>query len=174
MDRSRIKIKYRRRAQTEIKVKGTQIPQHDAAATSSHSQRENDPAQPRAEDDLYRPPILPGESVQIASKSDAWQEIGEEDVDGAGEDQLIEDGPVRDISSGQIAHVLAEEAERLQRPSEGGACLHPCAARPSEGAAILVVSWNAAAVADGLGRWDGHVRMASEDLVVSCIPADWH
>lgn len=75
-------------------------------------QRKDDAAQTRAEDYLDGPPGLARQRVQIARKGDAGQQVREEDVDGAGDDLLVEDGPVREIPSLEVDEVRLEEAER--------------------------------------------------------------
>lgn len=76
------------------------------------SRCKDDAAQASAENDLNGSPRLPRQRVQVARKCNSRQEIGKEDVDGARNHLLIEDGPIREIPSLQVHQVLSQEPER--------------------------------------------------------------
>lgn len=84
-----------------------------------HSQRKDDTAEPRAQDNLNGAPRLARQRVQVARKGDAGQQVGEEDVDGAGDDLLVEDGPVRDVAALEVDEVFFEEPKGPQVASSG-------------------------------------------------------
>lgn len=57
------------------------------------------------EHNLYCSPRLAGQDVEITSKSDPWEYVGEEDVNGACDYLLIEYGPVRGVPCPQVVQV---------------------------------------------------------------------
>ena len=74
-------------------------------------QSKNDPTQARTEYHFNRPPLLPRQHIQITRKRNPRQQIRKEHIDGAGEDELVEDFPVGDVARGKIFEVLAHETE---------------------------------------------------------------
>ena len=57
-------------------------------------QRKNNSTKARTEYYFDCPPVLAGEGVEIASKSDPGKQVGEEDVYGACKNELVENQPV--------------------------------------------------------------------------------
>ena len=51
---------------------------------------------------------------QITRKRESRKQIGKEDVDGAGKDDLIEKSPIRDISSREVPGILAKKSKRTE------------------------------------------------------------
>ena len=79
-----------------------------------HLQTEDDPAQSSTEHDFYGPPVRSSLHVQVRSKGDPREEIREEDIDCASEDELVECSPIANISSAHIPDILLEEATRTE------------------------------------------------------------
>ena len=73
---------------------------------------ENQAAESGAEDDFDGSPCLSRAHVEVGGECYSWEEVGEEDVDRGGEDELVEKGPVGDVAGFNVAKVLSEEAER--------------------------------------------------------------
>ncbi|KAL8852682.1 MAG: hypothetical protein Q9221_002442 [Calogaya cf. arnoldii] len=68
--------------------------------------------------DLNGAPLLPSKHIEITRESDAGQQIGEEDIDGAGNDQLIEGGPVRDLTLTEMLDILLQQPSGPETESE--------------------------------------------------------
>jgi hypothetical protein len=76
-----------------------------------HIQGEDYATESSAEHDLDRAPRFASEHIQVTCKCDTRQEVSEEDVDGTGRDELVENRPVRYISPAQIDEVLLHKAK---------------------------------------------------------------
>ena len=77
--------------------------------------REDDPTEPRTQHYLDRTPVLARDFVEVSGEGDARQEIGEEDVNGARHDELVEDGPVGPVSASKAARILSDQPKGLKR-----------------------------------------------------------
>lgn len=54
---------------------------------------------------------MPSQHIQIACKGDTGEQIGEEDVDGGSENELVEHCPVGYIAKSEVVQILVEKAE---------------------------------------------------------------
>lgn len=69
-------------------------------SSSKNIHGEDDSTQSSAKDYFDGPPILASQVVQVTGECDTREQIREEDIYSTCEDQLIENGPVRNISLG--------------------------------------------------------------------------
>ena len=77
-------------------------------------QTKNNPTQPRRKHNLNSAPALPRQHIQIARERDPWQQIREENVDCARDDELVEDLPVGNVAVAEVSEVLTEETEGVE------------------------------------------------------------
>ena len=93
--------------------------QHYSNTTINYLQRKNDTAKPGAKHDLDSPPGFPGQDIQITSKRDTRQKIREKDINSASKYQLIENSPVRYITTTKIDDILLYQSKRPERTTGG-------------------------------------------------------
>ena len=66
--------------------------------------------------------MLAREYVEITGERDAGQQVGEEDIDGAGHNELIEGGPVGEVTMTEVLEILLQQPAGLEtrRDPHGG------------------------------------------------------
>ncbi len=53
--------------------------------------------------------MLPGEHIEITREGNAGQQVGEKDIDSTRYDELIENGPVRDVTLTKMFDILLQQ-----------------------------------------------------------------